>query len=63
MSKCISVIIEMTIVPPELLFRNVQASQFAYHIFVFPVGLRVPEAENEVMSGCKSQMTAEPASS
>jgi len=53
---------EMRKVLPELVFRNVQASQFAYHIFVLPVGLGVPKGENEVMSGCKSQRTAEPAS-
>lgn len=47
---------------PELVFRNVQASQFAYHIFVLPVGLGVPKGENKVMFGCKSQRTAEPAS-
>ena len=61
-SKCLCVITEMREVLPELVFRNVQASQFAYHIFVLPVGLGVPKGENKVMFGCKSQRTAEPAS-
>lgn len=45
----------------KLVFRNVQASWFA-HIFVLPMALGVLKGENEVMSGRKSQVTAEPAS-
>lgn len=47
---------------PEPVLGNVQASPFAYHNFVLPVELGVPKGENEVMSGGRSQRTAEPAS-